>query len=288
MQHLRRFLSAILFVGLTSCGDSAYTTIPKVVAGQPEKKAPAAENVKSDDSKPVVVQTKAQPEGVLPPPKVVPAPPPSNDVCSLEAPSVIEASVPTHQDVDAGATNRYGGGMPTSDVAQSAVVRLDLSKIKGSVLPVSSFSLDDIAIIVRETDSLAAASTFEAASRHRKIYVPAHALMIYDGNNPQYASGSVDSQAATTYNILNKAVFLPGGQSRSLREVYDSGIPLIAHNNISISDLKSRGFVDVAGRVVFKIFHVAHGWGNVTLKFEIKKCTSVAFDSREISRIALR
>lgn len=162
--------------------------------------------------------------------------------------------------------------MPSSDVAQSQVVRLDLNSIQGDVLPVTSFALDDIAIIVKENQNLATASRWVPSTRTRNIIVPGDALMIYDGNDPEYASGSVDSGATTIYEFTNKSVTLPGGTSQSLRSVYGLGVPLIAHNKILLSDLKARGFVDASNRIVFKVFHVAHGWGNVTLRFDLKPC----------------
>jgi hypothetical protein len=162
--------------------------------------------------------------------------------------------------------------MPSSDVAQSQVVRLDLNTIQGDLLPVAEFSLDDIAIIVKENQDLAMASSWDPVSRRRTIKVPADALMIYDGNNPEYASGSVDSGATTIYEFTDRRVTLAGGTSQSLRSVYGLGVPLIAHNKVSLGELKARGFIDASNRVVFKVFHVAHGWGNVTLRFDLKAC----------------
>ncbi|MBM3381591.1 MAG: hypothetical protein FJY29_04025 [Betaproteobacteria bacterium] len=248
--------------GFSGSGNGNAVTSKKSANGEPTAK-------QTTQAKPAPEISKSTP---TPAPTQAPTPTALPEVCSRTGAVSLEANVPTHQDFDAQVTNRYGDGMPSSDVAQSQVIRLDLNNIKGDVLPVSSFGLDDIAIIVKENQDLSLASKWNATTRTRNIRVPSDALMIFDGNNPEYASGSVDSGATTIYEFTNKRVTIAGGTSQSLRSVYELGAPLIAHNKIQLSELKARGFVDASNRIVFKVFHVAHGWGNVTLRFDLKPC----------------
>jgi hypothetical protein len=70
---------------------------------------------------------------------------------------------------------------------------------------------------------LAMTSTWNATSRSRTIKVPSDALMIFEGNNTEYASRSIDSGAATIYEFSSKRVTLPGRTSQSLRTLYGLG-----------------------------------------------------------------
>jgi hypothetical protein len=250
------FALSIVSASLSGCNGSGYTS----AAGPISSKAKASQV--SEDANPV------KPVNQIP----SSASPSGNVACSQEKSLSLDVSVQRHQDRDADMTGRYGEGMPTSDVDESAVVRLELNKIKGDLLPVKSFDLDDIAILVKESDVLTSTSSWSPQSRERSIRIPQHAVMIYDGNNPNYASGSVDSGATTHYKFGSKVVTLAGGESHSLKDVYGMGVPLVAHNKVTISDLKARGFVDGSNRLVFKVFHVSHGWGNVNLRFELSPC----------------
>lgn len=176
-------------------------------------------------------------------------------------PVIFNLSVPRHRD------GGKGGSLPQAEVMESNVARFDMSSMEGSVLPVSKFGLDDIAFLVKETDTIAAIAS------GRNITIPPYALLLYDGNNSNYAAGSVDSKLDTTYNFTGKpSVRIPGGSDMSLQAVYNLGVPLIAHNKIKLDDLKAKGFVDSAGKIAFKLMHVAHGSGNVDLQLTLNPC----------------
>jgi hypothetical protein len=209
-----------------------------------------------------------------PAPVIVPSPNDTSVACARSGTLSFDASVVKHQDAEAGLRNRYGFGLsvPTSDVASSGVIQLSLADIEGNVLPVSAFALDDIAIIVKESDSIANVLQASADAKTRTIRIPAHAMMIYDGNNANFADGAVDSGSTTTYEFESSSVVLAGGNSLSLKHVYEMGVPLIVHNMVSISELRNRGFVNDSNQVVFKVFLVAHGWGWVTLRFTVSPC----------------
>ena len=169
-------------------------------------------------------------------------------------------SVRAHRD----SARNNSTNLPQSDVAMSEVKKFDFAQLEGNILPVSQFGLDDVVFIVKESDNFPAIG--------RNINLPAHAIMIYNAADPNFASGAVDSTAPTTYTFPGKpAVNVPPGKY-TLRYVYGLGAPLIAHNQIKLQDLKDKGFVDAAGKVAFKLMHVAHGIGSVGMTIIVKPC----------------
>ena len=206
--------------------------------------------------------------------------------CARSGSFSIDVSVAAHMDAQAKATGRYSLSINDSDVASSSVVKISVPDIVGDVLPISSFGQDDIAIIVKESVSISSvlAQAGAAGNWDRSITIPSDAVMIYDGKNASYAEGVVDYCGKTTYKFANKSPvdivttcngtgeFTKVVNGSTLKAVYGLGVPLVAHNNIKISDLKSKGFVDSKGDIVFKVLHIAHGHGYVNLSFNLSKC----------------
>jgi hypothetical protein len=228
------------------------------------------------EPQPEPVTTPAPAPAPAPTPAPVPDPGPivvdPVQACSQRGTSQFDLSVARHQDVEAGLRDRYHSTYPISDAAASEVVRITLDDIAGNVLPVTTFGLDDIAIIVKESVSVENLVDWDELTKTRDIYIPEHALLVFNGNDPNYASGSVDSGATTNYHFYDHTVVLPGGQSHSLRNVYEMGVPLIAHNQVGLAELRDRGFVNDLGEVVFKVIHVSHGHGFVQLQFTLNPC----------------
>jgi hypothetical protein len=252
--------SAIWIATLTSCGDSSFSGGAKVA--QPKKPA---------------VDRDALPESsTLPVPSNVPA---ASGITVAEggracvrsgAARIFNLSVAPH--VDSAASGEFGA-TPTTDVGQSAVLRIDRNDIGGDLLPIQDFVLDDIAMLVKENVQPAQILQCGDCRRGRAINVPAHAIMVYDHKNPNYANGSLDSRADTTYNFNGRSVSLPARQGRTLRDVASLGIPLIPANAIKIEDMKRKGFVNAQGQIAFKVIHVSHRWGTVTMTFRLTPCT---------------
>ncbi|NDE15123.1 hypothetical protein EBZ80_09360 [bacterium] len=182
---------------------------------------------------------------------------------------VLNLSVAPH--VDSSASGQFGA-TPTADVAVSAVARIDRNEIGGDLLPIADFVLDDIAMLVKEDVQTAQVLQCGDCSRDRAIHVPAHAILVYDYKNPNYAEGSLDSKASTTYYFEGRSVNLPGNQRKTLRDVASLGIPLIAANAIRIEDMKRKGFINAQGQIAFKVIHVSHRWGTVSMTFRLQPC----------------
>jgi hypothetical protein len=157
--------------------------------------------------------------------------------------------------------------MPQSDVAWSAVQRFNVSEIAGDTLPVTSFGLDDVAFIVKEADQFSA--------NGRNIEIPEHALIIKDGNNAAGASGQIDAKGSTVYRYKGQQVTI-GTSSQTLasalNKISGMGIQPINHNQIKISDMRAKGFVDASGNVAFKVVHVAHGYGHLNMVYTVQPC----------------
>jgi hypothetical protein len=154
-----------------------------------------------------------------------------------------------------------------ADVKESPVQRFHVSSISGDVLPVTEFSLDDVAFIVKETDQFAAIG--------RTINIPDHALIIKDGNNVHGASGAIDSEGLTSYNYRGQQVKINSASrdlAAALNTISAMGITPINHNEIKISDMREKGFIDAAGNVAFKVVHVAHGAGFINMKYTLQPC----------------
>jgi hypothetical protein len=178
-------------------------------------------------------------------------------------PKEFDFTIPHHKDTVSGKKNP----MPQSDVAWSAVQKFNVSEIAGDILPVKSFGLDDVAFIVKEADQFAA--------NGRNIEIPEHALIIKDGNNVEGASGRIDAQGSTVYRYKGQQVTI-GTNSQSLasalNQISAMGIQPINHNQIKISDMRAKGFVDASGNVAFKVVHVAHGFGHLKMIYTLQPC----------------
>lgn len=172
-------------------------------------------------------------------------------------------SIAQHKDTVSGKREN----MPQRDVDWSPVQRFNVSEVSGNTLPVTTFGLDDVAFIVKETDKF--------APNGRDITIPDHAMIIKDGNNAAGASGQIDAKANTIYRYKGKAVTI-GTNSQSLasalNKIAGMGIQPINHNQIKISDMRARGFVDASGNVAFRVVHVAHGIGFITMTYTLQPC----------------
>lgn len=178
-------------------------------------------------------------------------------------PKAFNFSIPHHKDTVSGKKDP----MPQSDVAWSPVQKFNVSEIAGDILPVTSFGLDDVAFIVKEADQFPA--------NGRNIEIPEHALIIKDGNNAEGASGRIDAKGSTVYRYKGQQVTI-GTNSQSLasalNQISGMGIQPINHNQIKISDMRAKGFVDASGNVAFKVVHVAHGFGHLNMVYTVQPC----------------
>ena len=178
-------------------------------------------------------------------------------------PKAFNFSIPHHKDTVSGKKDP----MPQSDVAWSAVQKFNVSEIAGDILPVTSFGLDDVAFIVKEADQFPA--------NGRNIEIPEHALIIKDGNNAAGASGKIDAKGSTVYRYKGQQVTI-GTNSQNLasalNQISAMGIQPINHNQIKISDMRAKGFVDASGNVAFKVVHVAHGFGHLNMVYTVQPC----------------
>jgi hypothetical protein len=159
---------------------------------------------------------------------------------------------------------------------ETAIASFNISDYYGSLLPISSFALDDFAFIVKPDFDITSAYTLQ--DNTRTINLPPETLIVVDGNNPNYAAGAVDDTLTTNYVFNGLTHSIPGGQSiplsSAIQGVINLGVPAQPHNNISLAQLYSLGFV-TDNTVAFKIMHVAHGSGNVTLNISVPQCENV-------------
>ncbi len=161
-----------------------------------------------------------------------------------------------------------------NDIRESQPIALDMSLVTGNVLPVKSFDLDDVAMIVKPEVQLRDIYFYNTETKAREFTIPDDALMIYNANNAAYAYGRIDSKVTTIYKFSDRPdVSIPGGTSQTLGDVYGLGAPLIGHNAISISKLDTFGYIK-NGVLKFKIVHIIHGTGFVTMKFGIDSCSA--------------
>lgn len=178
-------------------------------------------------------------------------------------PVVYDFSIARHKD----SVTFYREQMPKSDVEISALQRFNTADIAGDILPVTAFALDDVAFIVKESDNFAKIG--------RTITIPAHALIIKDGSLANGAAGKIDSAGNTIYRYNDKSVTITSQKQNladALNKIGGMGITPINHNQIKISDLRARGFIDANGNVTFKVVHIAHGHGFISMKYTLKPC----------------
>jgi hypothetical protein len=144
---------------------------------------------------------------------------------------------------------------------------------QGNVLPISSFVLDDFAFVVKSDFNVA--NCYSLVGATRTISLPSDCFILYDGNNPNYANGSVDDTLTTNYVFNGQTYSIPGGQSiplsTAIQDVLNLGVLAQPHNNIRLSEFASRGYIS-GGIISFKLMHIAHGGGNVTLTIDIPQC----------------
>ena len=145
---------------------------------------------------------------------------------------------------------------------------------QGDVLPISNFVLDDFAFVVKSSFNVS--SCYSLVGSTRTINLPSDCFILYDGNNPNYADGSLDHGLTTnyvfngqTYSISAFPPSLP--LSVAIQGVLDMGVLAQPHNNIRLSEFASRGYIS-GGIIYFKLMHIAHGGGNVNLTIDVPQC----------------
>jgi len=210
------------------------------------------------------------PTGDLPPPGTNDATPgvntdDGNVTTCTRSPGAVsyDFSIPRHKDT----VTYYSNNYPVSDVEESRVIRFNVSNIVGDLLPVSAFGLDDVAFIVKETDQF--------VKNGRTITIPDHALVIKDGNNVNGASGHIDSARNTTYIYKSQQRVISSQRqdlATALNNIASMGISPINHNQIKISEMREKGFIDASGDVAFKVIHVAHGHGYLSMTYTLQPC----------------
>lgn len=155
---------------------------------------------------------------------------------------------------------------------ETEVASFDVSSFSGDILPVGSFTLDDFAFVVKP--DFIVASSYSLIGSTRTIVLPPEALVLVDGNNPNYASGSINHTLTTNYVFNNQTVSFSSASrplSTAIQDLLNIGVPFQAHNSISLSQLQTLGF-RTGNTIAFKIMHVVHGAGFVSLNFSIPQC----------------
>ncbi len=156
---------------------------------------------------------------------------------------------------------------------ETDVATFALDSYEGNILPISSFVLDDFAFIVKPDFNVQDSCIISGNTR--TIYLPSDTFIIYDGNNPNYANGAVDDLLTTNYVFNGDTVSLPGGLSISLSIAIESliaiGVTGQPHNTIALSTLQNKGYIS-GGVISFKIMHVSHGGGELSLSINVPKC----------------
>lgn len=162
---------------------------------------------------------------------------------------------------------------PTNEPRETIVASFDVSSFSGDILPVSSFTLDDFAFIVKPDFDVA--SSYSITGNVREIVLPPEAMILVDGNNVNYANGAVDDTLTTNYVFNGQtASFSPTSRplSTAIQDLINIGVPFQAHNNISLGNLQTLGF-RTGDVIAFKIMHVVHGSGFFSMNFSIPQCS---------------
>jgi len=185
--------------------------------------------------------------------------------CRISAPYFASLSVPLSS-----------GDQPR----QTITATFNLSDYRGDLLPVvnNSFVLDDLAFFVKPGFDVTTAYAVDG-SGNRTIYLPDESLVVVDGNlvPPQYGNGHVTDSRDNTYIYKMQSFTIPASTgelvplSDAINGLIGIGVSVQPHNQISLSQLKSLGFV-TNNEVSFKIMHVAHGLGEITLQIDVPQC----------------
>lgn len=161
----------------------------------------------------------------------------------------------------------------STDFRLTDAIEFPLEMFKGDILPVTEFALDDLAFIV---GSDFVGSDFEVNAKGRVFPLPDNSLIIVDGNNPQFAVGKIDHKTTTTFRYRNKELIIPPLPHLFTSDVVKKfgalGMSYQPHNAISLKRLEELGYVK-DNSVKFKILHITHGLGNLTLKMSIPTCS---------------
>lgn len=158
---------------------------------------------------------------------------------------------------------------------ESAVAEFDLDDFIGLLLPIDSYFLDDLAFFVKPDFDLAANFVLDTAQNQRTLTLPDEALIVVQSGNPDFAQGAVDDAMDTTYSFKGGSYTIPGGQSlplsQTIQGIINLGVPAQGHQDISLAQLQSLGFVE-NNVIKFKLIHVIHGAGGVTLGIDVPQC----------------
>ena len=155
---------------------------------------------------------------------------------------------------------------------ETAIATFTVGSYRGNVLPISYFQMDDLTFVVPSDFNVSGCYTTIGSTRI--INLPSNAFVVYDGDNPNKADGQLSESTITTYNFGSSSYSVPAGNTSTgtgINGLLNIGVLAQPHNNIRLSELASRGYI-LNGIISFKLMHVAHGGGNVTLTIDVPQC----------------
>lgn len=160
---------------------------------------------------------------------------------------------------------------------ETSVASFDLSDYNGETLPVSNFVLDDVVFVVPSNFNVS--GCYSLVNNVRILNLPSNALILYDGDNPNYADGGLNHPLQTNYVFNGQTYIVPAAPdgvpvtplSTAILGFFAMGILGQPHNGIGLSALAARGYINNS-IVSFKLMHICHGGGEVTLIINVPQC----------------
>ena len=162
---------------------------------------------------------------------------------------------------------------------QSGVFTLDVSTTENKLLPITTFAIDDLVVLIGANDTVT--YTGGNASGDPITFVfPEHAIVLSDPAQPGGQIGDLADQNVpglvpkTLVFGTTATVQIPGSASAPLRigDLVSQGLPLKAYNELTLGDLKTAGDIDAANQLSFKLVYIPSGGGQISFQLQATPC----------------
>jgi hypothetical protein len=157
----------------------------------------------------------------------------------------------------------------TQWIYYSGTFEVDLKSTEGLYLPVTSYSVDDVLVLIGGNESIIQTGGLSKGETVT-FKLPDGAMGLSDPNQFTGQNGKM----APAKDVFNTKIYsyrgrtitvslhgLPGGKDLHINELKPDGMPVVPYNKISLHELKNSKYIDEQGTLRIRLGLIPHGHG---------------------------
>lgn len=183
---------------------------------------------------------------------------------------------PNHPDVPGGSIWVY----------YSSGIAIDVAGTSGKLLPITNLHMDDvvIALLPDQTIQFTGGQNINSTIH---FPLPANAFVLRDpaGTGGQTEGWLIDAGQRLTpksFDLPSRQISIPSQPPSRifLDHLIPQGLPVLAYNEVTLGELKTRGFIDANNILRIKFAMIPHGGGFLTMNLNIPSCLAAQGNPR--------